>query len=202
MEFNLKYVKEFLASEEGQKYRRENGWCLLVGAPTGCLFLPLLWCVEKETPFRWKSISGFPYEKFMMLCTSKNLHEQFKKIEDNVFKAVAWAPVNIYGIETQQPACCSFRERLRSLSHFYHRYSCFSSPTQSAWCSFQELSRSLSLLANVNHAGRAGVMQVGNRNAIGRQLRTAFLESPQLHKELKIAITNQLWSTRNRYHDV
>lgn len=102
MEFNLKYVKEFLASEEGQKYRRESGWCLLVGAPTGCLFLPFFWCVEKETPFRWKSISGFPDEKLMMLCTSKNLHEQFNKIEDNVFKAVAWAPVNIYGMDTQQ----------------------------------------------------------------------------------------------------
>jgi hypothetical protein len=102
MEFNLKHVKEFLASEEGQDYRRESGWCLLVGAPTGCLFLPFFWVVEKQNPDKWKSISGFPDEKHMILCTSRNFHEQFASIEDNVFKAVAWAPINMPGMEMQQ----------------------------------------------------------------------------------------------------
>lgn len=95
MQYNLRYVQEFLASGEGQKYRRESGWCLLVGAPTGCLFLPFFWCVEKEKPYRWMSISGFPDEKMMMLCTSRDHHKQFAKIEERVFKAVAWFPVNI-----------------------------------------------------------------------------------------------------------
>lgn len=94
MEFNIKNVQTFLDSEEGQNYRRESGWCLLVGAPTGCLFIPFFWCVDKKNPSKWKSISGFPDEKYMVLCTSKKLHHQFTLIKKNVFKAVAWVPCN------------------------------------------------------------------------------------------------------------
>ena len=81
--------------ENTNKYARIAGWCILVGAPTGILFLPFFWLEHKETG-QWKSVSGFTDESSMILATSKL--EGFKSIGSHVFKSVAMFPV----ADTQQ----------------------------------------------------------------------------------------------------
>lgn len=93
MVMNRLHVDDFL--ETTNEYKRVVGWCILVGAPTGILFLPFFWLEHKETG-RWKSVSGFTDEISMILATSKL--DDFNSIGSHVFKSVAMFPC----LDTQQ----------------------------------------------------------------------------------------------------
>lgn len=93
MIMNRIHVDNFLKATN--EYKRVVGWCVLVGKPTGVLFLPFFWLQHKETG-QWKSISGFPDESSLLLATSKL--ESFNSIGSHVFKSVALFPC----VENQQ----------------------------------------------------------------------------------------------------
>ena len=93
MIMNRIHVDDLLKKTD--EYKRVSGWCILVGAPTGILFLPFFWLEHNETG-QWKSVSGFPDEVSLILATSKL--EEFNSIGSHVFKSVAMFPC----VDTQQ----------------------------------------------------------------------------------------------------
>jgi hypothetical protein len=57
-----------------------GGWLILVGIPTGVLFIPHFWA---DTPRGWHAISGMSDESFVMLATPK---QDWAKLAFNLIK--------------------------------------------------------------------------------------------------------------------